>query len=118
LTAEELPEPYLIDADRKDAVDVDGASFTWELAAAEPQGKSEVGPTSKTKRKAKGKKEKETGTELPTTTTATTEKAPMEGTTPTPHEEEKPFELRNLKFSVPKAAFVAIVGKVGSGKVR
>ncbi|KAJ7728028.1 multidrug resistance-associated ABC transporter [Mycena olivaceomarginata] len=120
LTAEELPEPYLIDADRKDAVDVDGASFTWELAVAEPQGKSEVEPTSKTKRKAKGKEEekeeKETGTELPTTTTATTEKAPMEGTTPTPHEEEKPFELRNLKFSVPKAAFVAIVGKVGSGK--
>lgn len=117
MTAEEIPEPYLIDADRKDAVDVDGASFTWELAAAEPQGKIEVEPTPKTG-KAKGKKEKEKETELPTTTTATTEKAPMEGTTPAPHEEEKPFELRNLKFSVPKAAFVAIVGKVGSGKVR
>ncbi|KAJ7320835.1 multidrug resistance-associated ABC transporter [Mycena albidolilacea] len=117
LTAEELPEQYLIDADRKDAVDVDGASFTWELAAAEPQGKSEVEPTPRTKGKAKGKeKEKETGTELPTTTTATSEKTLVEGTTPTPHEEEKPFELRNLKFSVPKAAFVAIVGKVGSGK--
>ncbi|KAF7373646.1 Multidrug resistance-associated ABC transporter [Mycena sanguinolenta] len=32
--------------------------------------------------------------------------------------EEKPFELTNFKFGVPKGAFIAIVGKVGSGKVR
>ena len=32
--------------------------------------------------------------------------------------EEKPFELKDLKFRVPKGAFVAIVGRVGSGKVR
>ncbi|KAJ6470798.1 P-loop containing nucleoside triphosphate hydrolase protein, partial [Mycena vitilis] len=36
----------------------------------------------------------------------------------TPREEEKPFELTNLRFDVPKGSFVAIVGKVGSGKVR
>ena len=31
--------------------------------------------------------------------------------------DEKPFELNNLKLKVPKGAFVAIVGRVGSGKV-
>jgi ABC-type polysaccharide/polyol phosphate transport system ATPase subunit len=48
------------------------------------------------------------GGELPMTNDKT-----ASGTT-TPRE-EKPFELRDLKFSVPKGAFVAIVG---SGKVR
>jgi ATP-binding cassette subfamily C (CFTR/MRP) protein 1 len=32
-------------------------------------------------------------------------------------EEGKPFELRNLELKVPRGAFVAIVGPVGSGKV-
>ena len=32
-------------------------------------------------------------------------------------DQEPPFELRNLMFSVPKGSFVAIVGRVGSGKV-
>lgn len=31
---------------------------------------------------------------------------------------EEPFELKDLKMDVPKGAFVAIVGRVGSGKVR
>jgi ATP-binding cassette, subfamily C (CFTR/MRP), member 1 len=31
--------------------------------------------------------------------------------------EEKPFELKNFKFKVTKGSFVAIVGRVGSGKV-
>jgi len=32
-------------------------------------------------------------------------------------EEEKPFELKNLKLVVPQGAFIAIVGRVGCGKV-
>ncbi|KAH9476201.1 ABC-type transporter cicA [Psilocybe cubensis] len=31
-------------------------------------------------------------------------------------EEEKPFELNNLKFTVPQGSFVGIVGRVGCGK--
>ena len=31
--------------------------------------------------------------------------------------EDKPFELKNLELKIPKGAFVAIVGRVGSGKV-
>ncbi|KAF9472565.1 multidrug resistance-associated ABC transporter [Pholiota conissans] len=31
-------------------------------------------------------------------------------------ETEKPFELKNLKFTVPQGAFIGIVGRVGSGK--
>ncbi|KAJ7353075.1 multidrug resistance-associated ABC transporter [Mycena albidolilacea] len=132
LTAEELPDPYAIDFERKNAVDVD-ASFAWETAGeiGEPKfatgagggggrggkgsgrggkgGGGRGGATKKEKRKEKPKKGAKGG-ELPTTNEKT-----ASGAT-TPREEEKPFELRNLKFSVPKGAFVAIVGKVGSGK--
>ena len=32
--------------------------------------------------------------------------------------EEKPFELIDVKLKIPRGSFVAIVGRVGSGKVR
>ena len=32
--------------------------------------------------------------------------------------EEKPFELVDVKLKIPRGSFVAIVGRVGSGKVR
>ncbi|KAJ6465886.1 hypothetical protein C8R45DRAFT_939475 [Mycena sanguinolenta] len=42
--------------------------------------------------------------------------APSGTITPMPREEEKRFELTNFKFSAIKGAFMAIVGKVRSGK--
>ncbi|KAJ7658502.1 multidrug resistance-associated ABC transporter [Mycena rosella] len=125
LTADELPEPYLIDDELKNAVDVDG-SFAWETAGKieEPKfdpgagggrggmgggrgrGGGRAGGRGKKAKKTKGKKDEG----LPTTGT------PSGTGTATPAEEEKPFELKNLKFSVPKGSFVAIVGRVGSGK--
>ncbi|KAJ7163116.1 multidrug resistance-associated ABC transporter [Mycena filopes] len=106
LTAEELPDPYPIEADRKNAVDLD-ASFTWETAGKVDAkgGKKASAAKGNAKPKPQGKK----GEVLPVS------KKGVPGTA-TPAEEEKPFELKNLKFSVPKGSFVAIVGKVGSGK--
>ncbi|KAJ7175337.1 multidrug resistance-associated ABC transporter [Mycena filopes] len=106
LTAEELPDPYPIEADRKNAVDVD-ASFTWETAGKVDGkgGKKASAAKGNAKPKPQGKK----GEVLPVSKKATPGPA-------TPAEEEKPFELKNLKFSVPKGSFIAIVGKVGSGK--
>ncbi|KAJ7827865.1 multidrug resistance-associated ABC transporter [Mycena olivaceomarginata] len=95
----------------QNAVDVD-ASFAWETAGEVGErkfGASGKGSGGLKKGKAKGKNGK-MGGELPMTNDKT-----ASGAT-TPREEEKPFELRDLKFSVPKGVFVAIVGKVGSGK--
>ncbi|KAF8124850.1 hypothetical protein K438DRAFT_2034116 [Mycena galopus ATCC 62051] len=131
LTAEELPDPYAIEFERKNAVEVD-ASFAWEEAGKldEPKfgGAGRGGAAGRggrgggagrggaRKEKKEGKKNvrgKGTGNELLPTSEAGT---PLPSGAVTPREEEKPFELQNLKFSVPKGAFIAIVGKVGSGK--
>ncbi|KAF7373644.1 Oligomycin resistance ATP-dependent permease YOR1 [Mycena sanguinolenta] len=124
LTAEELPDPYLIEPERKNAVEVD-ASFVWEPAGRLEGGKGKGkgggkwGPggagkkNNKPKDRVKENKGKKGGELLPTSKKNTP--APS-GTATLMPPEEKPFELTNLKFSVPKGAFVAIVGKVGSGK--
>ncbi|KAJ7832830.1 multidrug resistance-associated ABC transporter [Mycena leptocephala] len=127
--------PFVLTAlsDAKNAVDVD-ASFSWETAGKIEEPKFDAGAAGGgrggmggargrgggrgggagrgggPKKKAKGKK----GSEL--LPTANEKDTPSASGAATPREEEKPFELKNLRFSVPKGAFVAIVGKVGSGK--
>ncbi|GJE92383.1 multidrug resistance-associated ABC transporter [Phanerochaete sordida] len=119
LTAEELAEPYKIDKSSKYAVDVDG-DFTWETAwkAAVAGGKFSHGKAGEKKKQEKqenkadqgakkglfGRKKK--GAVLPTAEEGEKEVK----------KDEKPFELNDVKLKVPKGSFVAIVGRVGSGK--
>ncbi len=122
LLAEEMSDVYSIDYERKFAVDVDG-DFTWETVGRleEPKftgghGGPKNGPGKKGKPNKKAKKPKDG--ELPTSSKDIAEGSPGSQTpTGSEKEEEKPFELKNLKFSVPRGSFVAIVGRVGSGKV-
>lgn len=101
LTSEDLPEPYPIDRNLPVAVQVDG-DFVWEtVLAAEDEKKGKV--VHGDKKMTKGKRS------LPITT-ADVEK---EGE----KDQENPFELKDLKLSIHKGAFVGIVGRVGSGKV-
>jgi ATP-binding cassette subfamily C (CFTR/MRP) protein 1 len=125
LTAEELADSYEIDYERKLAVDVDG-DFTWEVA-----GKlANVGPKSggsygekkqkenaKQKRKVENRGSKQVKAPVLPTTADDDKFDSMVEEENEKKPDETPFELRNLKFKVPKGAFVAIVGRVGSGKV-
>ncbi|KAJ7100917.1 multidrug resistance-associated ABC transporter [Mycena belliarum] len=97
LVAEELAEPYAIDGTLDTAVKVD-ASFAWEVAATLEGDKTDESPQPK-----KGKQAK-------------VEVLPTVAEKSAPGATEKPFELNNLHLAVPKGAFVAIVGRVGSGK--
>ncbi|KAG5635613.1 hypothetical protein H0H81_010631 [Sphagnurus paluster] len=117
LSAEELGDYYVIDGSRTAAVEVDG-DFTWEVAGKIPEnaelGGKETGVQKKeaeNQRKTKKGKEASKKDVLPTVM----EKTEIAGNEEK-QEEEKPFEIRNLKLSIPKGAFVAIVGRVGSGK--
>ena len=109
LTSEDLPEPYLIDKNLHVAVQVDG-DFVWETVLAREDGKK--GKISHGDNK--GKKALGGETSLPVTTADLDKENPKDvGKS----DQDTPFELKNLKMSVPKGAFVGIVGRVGSGKV-
>ncbi|KDQ12182.1 hypothetical protein BOTBODRAFT_34790 [Botryobasidium botryosum FD-172 SS1] len=94
LTAEEIEGDYPIERDSDMAVRVHG-DFTWETA-----GPPEI--------KAKGKGSKEQDTEKDSRLSQDSEQSPQ--STPAA------FQLTNVHLEIPKGAFVAIVGKVGSGK--
>jgi hypothetical protein len=104
----------------KNAVTIDG-DFTWETAGKLEGGKFAVGAQEsrlgggKAVRKGKGPNGKSEAV-LPTIVPAEKVRG-TETEDSSKRAEEKPFELRDVKFSVPKGAFVAIVGRVGSGKV-
>ena len=123
LTAEDLEEPYAIDEEMKWAVKAN-ATFAWETVgkpAAIPGGKFGMGDKGKKDdaakkenggKKKKGKKGEKDGPIHPTNTS----EASGSGENPEKKPDEKPFELRDLELNVPRGSFVAIVGRVGSGK--
>lgn len=117
LTAEELAEPYHVDYTRKNAVEVDG-DFTWETATKLEDGKFDVtvGDGKGPRPNNESERENLEGPGLPTTAAeGLVSQSPQ---IDAGAEREKPFEMKDLKLSIPKGAFVAIVGRVGSGKVR
>ena len=137
LTAEELAEPYQIDQTLPLAVQVDG-DFTWEtvLSVEEDKGKFKENlnddkctsgqdgkkRTDKTVPKDEVKsrwwKSKETSAQDQLASTTNDGKITSDGNNDsTEKQKETPFCLSNLRFEVPKGAFVAIVGPVGCGKV-
>ena len=144
LASEDLPEPYPVDYKSPAAVQVDG-DFVWETVndavaneKAGNQGFETPGARGIGRRRGgksdglrdnengsggKGNKGQESAKKgktkddvLPTTI------ADLGKDEATPGEEnegaEHPFELNNLKFVIPQGAFVAIIGRVGCGKVR
>ena len=105
LTAEELEDPYTVDYESKNAVQVD-ADFAWETVGRTDGPKFQVPKVGKGKQNdAKRKAPKSGGAILPQTNRVGANQ-----------DDEKPFELKGLDFAVPKGSFIAIVGRVGSGK--
>ncbi|KAF4621625.1 hypothetical protein D9613_012586 [Agrocybe pediades] len=145
LVSEDLPDPYPIDQASAAAVQIDG-DFTWETVYNPNQGekggkfgKGSGGPGGKggrgsekagdksgqatkparksifSRKQAKGKDD----TVLPSSAKDVekiNEKEKDENDVKDKKEEEKPFELKNLRMVVPRGAFIAIVGRVGCGK--
>jgi ATP-binding cassette subfamily C (CFTR/MRP) protein 1 len=143
LTAEELGEPYTLDFNQESAVSVDG-DFEWEVVpklGAEDEKEEKLSDTAKMikeleEKKAKKLEEKKRRKEeksrkksgpiadgengiggsslqpLPISVADV-----IKDTNKVDEPIEKPFALNGLHLTVPKGAFVAIVGRVGSGKV-
>ncbi|KIM43822.1 hypothetical protein M413DRAFT_434825 [Hebeloma cylindrosporum] len=119
LVSEDLPEPYPVDHASSAEVQVDG-DFVWETVhnptAKDKSGKFGQGNKGK-KWWKRTEKEKARGDVLPTSTTDLEKEEAKKGEEKDREEKmERPFELNNLKFVVPKGAFIGIIGRVGCGK--
>jgi ATP-binding cassette, subfamily C (CFTR/MRP), member 1 len=103
------------------------SDFTWETAGKidieEPR--DHTVPTGKGTAKSNDEVKKSERS-LFSRLTKNTDKAGGEPTLPTIADDggslvkeavEKPFELKNLNLKVPKGSFIAIVGRIGCGKV-
>ncbi|KAF4589934.1 hypothetical protein EYR38_009229 [Pleurotus pulmonarius] len=113
LLAEELPEPYPIDVNSKYAVDVD-ADFTWEITEgveekfSQPKEGSEANeeePNSIQHDKQKNENDRV----LDVVVSDADEKEDKD-------EDKTPYSLKGLKMQIERGQFIAIVGRVGSGK--
>lgn len=115
LVAEELAPPYPIDPSRKFAVDID-ADFTWEVSDPAkargddqtPKGKQSKEAKAKAKKEKKEKKKKNGDSEQPSGEPSQT------GTIIA--DQAEVFTLKNIKMNIPPGQFVAVVGRIGSGK--
>lgn len=118
LLAEELAVPYVVDAESKFALNVD-ADFTWEAARKEPGAGMSKAARHKAAAEAKASEKRLSGKgkKEPVLPTVVSEKASGKEKEQAGETEEKPFELKDVKLKIPKGSFVAIVGRVGSGKV-
>ncbi|KIK57337.1 hypothetical protein GYMLUDRAFT_46212 [Collybiopsis luxurians FD-317 M1] len=142
LLAEERPAAYSIDLESDNAIECDG-DFVWDVApeldkaksdtsadeagTAGVKGKKEVQTVKKKEKKEKKKEKKASAsrskTEEQTDTDGQEQVLPVtnpnpaqtKDDSPTPPE-NPPFQLKNLKLTIPRGALVAIVGRVGSGK--
>ncbi|KAF7760155.1 hypothetical protein Agabi119p4_10831 [Agaricus bisporus var. burnettii] len=133
LTAEELAEPHKVEYGRAAAVEIDG-DFTWEtvpstvmqtangkkaLARGRADGKDGAKGGGKASGKRKSKKETKKDI-LPTSSQDISDDESKDDgekmKKDEPETDNEPFELKKLRMIVPKGAFVAIVGRVGSGK--
>ncbi|EJD55530.1 ATP-dependent bile acid permease [Auricularia subglabra TFB-10046 SS5] len=121
LNAEEVAEPFPIDTELSDAIQID-ADFTWEEQAAEKD------TSTPTLHATSDKADKPTGAQAPadsavdstqaeSDSASATQIEPSGTATPTSTStKHAPFALSDLKMTVPRGSFVALVGQVGSGK--
>ncbi|KAK7049860.1 hypothetical protein VNI00_005290 [Paramarasmius palmivorus] len=126
LNAEERPDPPSIDFDYKDALHIENATFAWDTVEGmgkkqkDDEKKDDKSSDAKDNKKKKGKgskKEDVSDPILPVTKDDDKAVSELEEATETSEEEQKkPFQLNDINLRVPRGAFVAIVGRVGSGK--
>ncbi|KDQ12205.1 hypothetical protein BOTBODRAFT_57028 [Botryobasidium botryosum FD-172 SS1] len=99
LTAEEMEGDYPIDQGSDLAVQLDG-DFTWEKTGPSTMTDSTGKPIVPTSKSSSPKDKKE----------------PMKGEKDSEADSPPPFQFTDIHVTIPRGKFVAIVGKVGSGK--
>ena len=126
LMSEEQELDAKFDGDAKHAVTMEHADFTWERIATQdpeklkmPGGKKQTKEEIKVEKKAlkQAVKDEKAAAKLHASTTVDEspgQSAPDDASTLT--EEQEPFKLHNMHFSIGRNELVAVIGGVGSGK--
>jgi len=82
--------PFIVDPQQDLALQVKGTTFEWEMTSASQEAQE----------MKESKKLRKSSVDL------------------FPPEPEPPFQVQNISMTVPRQSLVALVGRVGSGKVR
>lgn len=98
-----------VDPFMKEALLVEGASFTWHQSASERAKEAE---DKKKAKSGRGGGRKEKGREMRADGDGDGEKSTKEGF------DAEPFKIVDISLNVQRGSVAAIVGPVGSGKVR
>ena len=101
-------EPFDINPDQKFAVEVRGATFEWEEGASAREARKE--------NESKAGKGKGHGRRGPPAPQATPGQEKAEDAKDA--KDTAPFQVVGIDLMIPRGALVAVVGSVGSGKVR
>lgn len=93
------PTPFIVHPDQKLALEIRGATFEWEESASAKEARELEENNKKKRREERAHKgHKDNG--------------------PEPDVTGGPFQVRDIDMLIPRGSLVAIVGSVGSGKVR
>lgn len=122
--AESLPDDQIRDTNLKNALELDGASFSWDAPPPEPEGAKDKGHGKNKRKKSKDSKKDKKGKKnkkRPESrgTDATSDSTPGSSRVSTSHEPEKSekvFKIAKTSLSIPRGQVVGIVGPVGAGK--
>lgn len=122
--AESLPDDQIRDADLKNALELDEASFSWDAPPPEPEGGKGKGNGKDKGKKAKDQKKDKKGKKRPGSRGTDATVTPPSGSVPgssrvsthEPEKSEKVFKIKKTSVKIPRGQVVAIVGPVGSGK--
>ncbi|KAK3493940.1 P-loop containing nucleoside triphosphate hydrolase protein [Neurospora crassa] len=107
LLSEEREDEAIIKPDAPNAIEVHDASFTWERTPTQDN-ESTVGGAGPKSKPEKGPKGKPKDVEAAT--------PPSGDDSSTLVEEQEPFKLQDLNFTIGRNELVAVIGSVGSGK--
>ena len=106
--------PIKIDPEQESALRVVNASFEWEISAQSRDKVKNKGKDGKASGKDSGKSDDEKGEAIDEVVDA----QDSDATLPESAAKRRPFRMANISLEVPRGSLVAVVGPVGSGKVR
>jgi ABC-type transport system involved in cytochrome bd biosynthesis fused ATPase/permease subunit len=109
-----LEKRHKVNKDLLVAIEVKGATFTWETPP--PEGLDRKNKTQKQSRFLSRFRSSKRNAKVQTATIYSNGKSQVEKSSLQAEEEDRVFQVRDISMAIPRGMLVAVVGPVGSGK--